>query len=257
MDFFIKGWQFWPADPSPDAGVSDLASSVCQWPALPQVPAMQRRRLSPLTKIAFDVAFSQPVCADTPLVFASRHGDLHKTLELLTDVVQQQPLSPTQFALSVHNAIVGQYSIFQQHQAAHSSVAGGDSSLHYAVLEAFGLMTDPQITEVLVVYADQPVPELYQVFVQQPHRPQAAALLLSKTQGEAVQLQYQGLTNDGSAQPTNSGTDAKMVGRPQGDTESDEMQALKAFLFSEQKSCEIHTKSASWLWRRRAYVAAV
>jgi hypothetical protein len=236
MDFFIKGWQFWPADPSPDAEISDPVSSP--WPALPQVPAMQRRRLSPLTKIAFDVAFSQPVAADTPLVFASRHGDLHKTLELLTDVVQQQALSPTQFALSVHNAIVGQYSIFQQHQAPHSAVAGGDSSLHYAVLEAVGLMTDPQVSEVLVVYADQPVPELYQCFAAQPATAQAVALLLSKTEGEAVQLRYQGQATQQPQTP-----------------ETNEVQQLRDFLQYNKMYCDISSQSASWQWQRRPYVA--
>lgn len=234
MDFFIKGWQFWPAEPGSDAGAFDQTSAEPAWPALPQVPAMQRRRLSPLTKIAFDVAFSQAIDAGTPLVFASRHGDLPKTAELLLDVAQQQPLSPTQFALSVHNAIVGQYSIFQQHQAAHSSVAAGDSSLHYAVLEAYGLMSDAQVTEVLVVYADQPVPELYQCFCPQPVSARAAALLLSKTEGEAMRLNYL----PAAAEPV-----------------QDEVAALQAFLQSAQPGCVIQTQSAGWQWQRRHHVA--
>lgn len=253
MDFFIKGWQFWPAEAGADATTADQTSAEQLWPALPQVPAMQRRRLSPLTKIAFEVAFSQPIQAGTPLVFASRHGDLHKTLELLTDVVQQQALSPTQFALSVHNAIVGQYSIFQQHQAAHSSVAGGDSSLHYALLEAVGLMLDPEVDEVLVVYADQPVPELYQCFEQQPAQAQAAALLLSKHEGLAVRLQYQGGAPQACGQQY--GAQAAAVYPNPLQQHQDEVQALKSFLYSEQSGSVIRTQSASWQWQRRPYVA--
>lgn len=234
MDFFIKGWHFWPTEPGPDAGASDQTSVDPAWPVLPQVPSMQRRRLSPLTKIAFDVAFSQAIDAATPLVFASRHGDLPKTAELLLDVVQCQPLSPTQFALSVHNAIVGQYSIFQQHQAAHSSVAGGDSSLHYALLEAFGLLRQQDVTQVLVFYADLPVPELYRHFCQQPATAKAVALLLSNTEGQAMRLNYLPTLN----QPS-----------------QDEVVALQDFLQSSQPSCAIQTHSAGWQWQRRHDVA--
>jgi len=235
MDFFIRSWFYWPADTGQDAALSEPAAPVYHWPELPQVPAMQRRRLSPLTKIAFHTAFSQTISNTTPLVFASRHGDLHKTLELLRDVATQQPLSPTQFALSVHNAIAGQYSIFSQHQAEHSSVAAGDSSLHYALLEAFAMLQAADCPDVLVVYADQPVPEVYQCFTAQPAAPVAMALLLSNEQGLAVTLQHQPVT----AVPV-----------------VDEARALQAFLQSDAPSCSIPTSRISWQWQRRVHVAA-
>ena len=48
-----------------------------------------------------------------PLVYASRHGETTRNFALLSDTAEQQPLSPTQFSLSVHNAIIGLWSIFQ------------------------------------------------------------------------------------------------------------------------------------------------
>lgn len=235
MDFFIQSWLFWPAVTGQNTTISETAADGYDWPGLPQVPTMQRRRLSPLTKIAFHVAFSQPISSTTPLVFASRHGDLHKTLELLRDVATQQPLSPTQFALSVHNAIAGQYSIFSQHQAEHSSVAAGDSSLHYALLEAFAMLQEADCPEVLVVYADQPVPEVYQCFTKQPAAPVAMALLLSNKQGIPVSLQHQPATAEAVVE---------------------EAQSLQAFLLSDAADCNIPTSRVNWHWQRRVHVAA-
>lgn len=235
MDFFIQGWLYWPADTGQDAAGPESSALVYNWPDLPQVPAMQRRRLSPLTKIAFHAAFSQTISNTTPLVFASRHGDLHKTLELLRDVATQQPLSPTQFALSVHNAIAGQYSIFSQHQAEHSSVAAGDSSLHYALLEAFAMLQEADCPQVLVVYADQPVPEVYQCFITHPAAPVAMALLLSNKLGIPVTLHHQPATAEAVA---------------------DEARSLQAFLQSQAATCSIPTSRVSWQWQRRVHVAA-
>lgn len=234
MDFFIKDWLFWSAETDLAGTAPDSIAINAQWPELSQVPVMQRRRLSPLTKMAFHVALSQSIGSSVPIVFASRHGDLHKTLELLQDVVHRQPLSPTQFALSVHNAIAGQLSIFCQHQAEHSSIAAGDSSLHYAIVEAFAMLAGTYCPEVLVVYADQPVPAVYQCFTQQPSAPAALALLLSNAEGIPVTLQLQ----------SKKGLDTV-----------DEVRLLQSFLRSENCYETIHTSKVTWYWQRRPYVA--
>ncbi|MEY2840859.1 MAG: hypothetical protein RJB60_3158, partial [Pseudomonadota bacterium] len=45
------------------------------------------------------------------MVFASRYGDATRSLAMLGDLVNQQALSPSSFALSVHNAVAAIYSI--------------------------------------------------------------------------------------------------------------------------------------------------
>ena len=50
---------------------------------------------------------------DLPLVFISRHGETPRTLDILSDLASEQPLSPTQFSLSVHNAVIGLWSILR------------------------------------------------------------------------------------------------------------------------------------------------
>ena len=82
-------------------------------PKLQTIPAMQRRRLSPFAKVSLHCALeaSDHHQGDLPCVFSSRHGDLNRTTKLIENVANQEELSPTQFGLSVHNAVSGLYSI--------------------------------------------------------------------------------------------------------------------------------------------------
>ncbi|WP_240999111.1 beta-ketoacyl synthase chain length factor, partial [Pseudomonas viridiflava] len=67
------------------------------------LPAMQRRRLGRMARMAFAVGW--PLSEDherMPLVFVSRHGETPRTFEILRDLAADEPMSPTQFSLSVH-----------------------------------------------------------------------------------------------------------------------------------------------------------
>ncbi|WP_082627241.1 beta-ketoacyl synthase chain length factor [Colwellia sp. TT2012] len=72
----------------------------------------QLRRLSPFSKIALH-CLDMPAALkqNLPLIFASQHGDLAKTITLIKDAALGENLSPTKFSLSVHNATTGLFSI--------------------------------------------------------------------------------------------------------------------------------------------------
>ncbi|OAL75770.1 beta-ketoacyl synthase [Acinetobacter sp. SFB] len=134
-------------------------------PTLEQIPAMQRRRLSGIAKLALNSAIqslnSEPV---DYIVWASQYGDEHKTLKILADVLQDQTPSPTQFSTSVHNAIAGLYSILCQDATPSTSLAASWSE---ALIEAYAwlkTMPQPHDARVLVVYYDEALPEIYQEF---------------------------------------------------------------------------------------------
>ncbi len=130
------------------------------FPALEQIPAMQRRRLSNIAKLALNSAMA--LLAQTPasyLVWVSQYGDEHKTLNILQDVLQDQTPSPTQFSTSVHNAVSGLYSILCKDAAPAVSLAG---SWNDGLTEAYAwLKTAAPGASVLVVYYDEPLPEVY------------------------------------------------------------------------------------------------
>lgn len=130
------------------------------FPALEKIPAMQRRRLSRLAKLALNSAMQT---LDTYkvdyIVWVSQYGDETKTLNILEDVLNDQTPSPTQFSTSVHNAISGLYSILYQDATPATSLAG---SWNDGLIEAYAwLKTMPEARQVLLVYYDEPLPELY------------------------------------------------------------------------------------------------
>lgn len=129
--------------------------------ALEQIPAMQRRRLSGIAKLALSSAI-QSLNSESAdyIVWASQYGDEHKTLKILADVLQDQTPSPTQFSTSVHNAIAGLYSILCQDATPSTSLAASWSE---ALIEAYAWLktaTQPN-PRVLVVYYDEALPEIY------------------------------------------------------------------------------------------------
>ncbi len=154
-------WQAWASRPQLPVG-DDV-------PALAEMPAMQRRRLERLGRMALQVAWRcQPEAGpDLPLVFASRHGDIGRTFEMLTDLARGEPLSPTHFGLSTHNAIAAQYSIARALTGNYIVVSGNPEAPEAALFEALALIADGA-GEVLVVVYDGPIPAKYAGFQDEP-----------------------------------------------------------------------------------------
>ena len=128
--------------------------------AIEHIPAMQRRRLSRLAKLALNSAMQT---LDTHkvdyIVWVSQYGDEAKTLNILADVLREQTPSPTQFSTSVHNAISGLYSILCQDATPATSLAG---SWNDGLIEAYAwLKTRPEARQVLLVYYDEALLDIY------------------------------------------------------------------------------------------------
>lgn len=155
-----EAWLGWLADPQPLRG--DEAAS----PALPEVPAMARRRIEPLGRAALQVAFQAQAdlppeaVVQMPLVFASRWGELARSIAMLQELARQEPLSPTAFSHSVHNAIGAIYSIQRGVRANVSAVAAGACTAEAGWMEALGLIADGA-PQVLLTVFEAPLPAPY------------------------------------------------------------------------------------------------
>ncbi|MFO1340709.1 MAG: beta-ketoacyl synthase chain length factor [Burkholderiaceae bacterium] len=181
IEFVIREWAAWAptlAQREPWLAWADEAAAACppatdEAPALAAMPAMARRRLNPLGRMAAQVAYdtARPVAADgaagTPVIYASRYGDAGRSLALLADLARGEPVSPTAFGLSVHNAIGAMVSIARGDRSHHSALAGGASSAGAALVEAAALLADGE-DEVLVVHYDVPLPGDYAAFADEP-----------------------------------------------------------------------------------------
>lgn len=194
-------WAIWARDPC------DLQSSDAQ-PDVSFLPAMQRRRLSRLARMVFAVA--TPLAAGQPpmpLVYASRHGETARTFAILNDLANDEPLSPTQFSLSVHNAITGLWSIQQKNASEMTALAAEGDGLEHAVLEA-SLLIGEGAPAVLVVITEDQTPDVYAPWISDADFPYAVALLLKP--GRTWQLSLE--TANGYVAPTQRPHAIELVG---------------------------------------------
>ncbi|MFB2669171.1 beta-ketoacyl synthase chain length factor [Shewanella xiamenensis] len=169
-------WQTWckhSAETTKEASPTDSIS-----PALPQVPAMQRRRFSRLTKMMLDVSFQCDTPPNCRSIFASRHGELHRTIGLLEDIIAKQPLSPLGFSQSVHNTGSGIFGILHNNTAPSTSIAAGTETLSQAMVEAFAQLHQ-SAEPLLLIFGDDPVPPVYDEFTQEYELPLALGFTLA------------------------------------------------------------------------------
>jgi hypothetical protein len=159
-------------------------------PALRAMAPMLRRRAGILDRMALEVAYR---CLgdrrDVPAIFCSRHGEASRSVELLTDLAKELPLSPTLFGLSVHNATGGLFSIARGDHAGSSALAAGSSSVEHAAIEASGLLADGAAEVLLVVY-DRPLPALYAAYQDCHEQPFAWAWLMQPPGSDVVSLSW-------------------------------------------------------------------
>ncbi|MFO1252504.1 MAG: beta-ketoacyl synthase chain length factor [Inhella sp.] len=188
-------WAEWLATPTPLRG-DEVAA-----PPLAEVPAMVRRRIDPLGRMALQVAYraqddlTPEAVQAMPLVFASRWGELDRSVALLQDLARQQPLSPTAFSHSVHNAIGALYSIQRGVRANLSAVAAGAYSLEAGWIEVLGLLREGA-SEVLLVAFDAPLPAAYAASGLDAARMRPHALALRLRLGGSLQLQAEPKTTE-------------------------------------------------------------
>ncbi|WP_454872510.1 beta-ketoacyl synthase chain length factor [Paraburkholderia xenovorans] len=144
----VARWSSWPAAASaaPDIGF---------------VEPIVRRRLSTLSRVALKVAHDCVARDAARVVFASRHGELRRTTEILRAISAGEPVSPTAFSLSVLNAMTGVFGIARGDRSAASAISAGAETLGYALLEAHAQYATQPDSPLLLVYADEPADAAY------------------------------------------------------------------------------------------------
>jgi len=151
------------------------------------IPAVMRRRMSSLSKLAVHTAMRLSAGTDIDyIVFASRHGELSRTVKLIEDIIAGNDASPIIFSQSVHNTAAGLFTIAAKQAVPVCSLASGENTLHSALIEASCYLQDNPAAKVLVVNFDEPLPEPYQVFAKQVCQGFALGLLL--TSGEQLKI---------------------------------------------------------------------
>ncbi|OZI23801.1 3-oxoacyl-ACP synthase [Bordetella genomosp. 9] len=192
FNFAISAWQAWAP------GIEDFPAweTWARTPYRPDIsaappnlgflPPLQRRRLSPLARMA--VACAWPLADGRPampVVYASHHGETTRSFELLQSLARDEALSPTSFSLSVHNATAGMWSILRKETVESVALSASGDGLESAMAEAC-LLLDAGHRDALVILAEEAPPAAYRPWIDDV--PFSYALALRVSLGDEFQL---------------------------------------------------------------------
>jgi hypothetical protein len=151
--------------------------------------------------------------------------------------VTNAELSPTDFSLSVHNAWAGMLSIINENARGHSALAAGPDTFAFGLLEALTILRTEPSVPVLLLFTDEPLPEIYQELVGNSDETMAMGIILrSALDKEGRSFFAEMLPGDGS--------ESGLVGQ------------AEAFLKCVVGGNEIEMCGQRINWRMRANVAA-
>jgi hypothetical protein len=150
----LEAWQSW-------AGFERTEPSV-QWSHHRLQPLMQRR-IGSLGQKAISAALDCAAVGHGRYILASRHGDLGRTVGLLKALADAEPLSPTEFSMSVHHALAGLISIHTGNREGHTAVAAAADTFGFGFLEAASYVA-AECKPALLIYCDAPLPDEYRAF---------------------------------------------------------------------------------------------
>ena len=190
-------WEAWAKAPAPlpATGAPDAKF----------LPAMLRRRCTPLTRTMLTAAFG---CAEPDelshlrTVFSSRHGSINESIGLLENVVRREKLSPATFSHTVHNAQAGLFSIAAGNRAASSSLSAQEDSWTAAFIEALCFLERDASEPVLVVIGDVPLADTFAPLVAEAAAPYAFAIQIAGAgRGPGIDLELGALDSDRPTPP--------------------------------------------------------
>ncbi|MCG9600526.1 beta-ketoacyl synthase chain length factor [Vibrio sp. Isolate31] len=216
-------WQAWSANLDwPQDGSTEFKA----------IPPMMRRRMSLQSKLAVQTALT--LLKDNSLdylVFASRHGELHRTATLIQSILEGDDASPMAFSQSVHNTAAGLTTIAANAPIPLTSIAAGKDTFHNALVEAYLYLSQYPSHRVLVIDFGQPLPKLYQEFETEHYADYALGFVLTSGSDYSVSRT---VTNESLAAPL-----------PQG------LQALQNIL-QDSQSWTVTGKHQDWTWLNNA-----
>jgi hypothetical protein len=189
-----QSWRDWARTERP------WASRLAQAAPVASMPPLLRRRASSADRLALEVALKlAPPGEAMPSVFASRHGQVSRSVAMLKAQSADELCSPMDFSFSVHNATAGQGSVVTGDRSGSASLSSRRESFTAALLEAQGLVLEGA-AKVLLVISDELPPEIYQGLWQEEAAGYALGLVLGPPGAGAESFELS-LTQAGGSAP--------------------------------------------------------
>ena len=124
-----------------------------------------RRRLSPFgQRVVGAVSTCAAGLPSARYVLSTRHGELTRALATLRAIETEGLPSPTDFSMSIHHALLGLMSIHTSNRSGHTALSGGWDSFANGLLEASTCIVERPDEPVILVHADEKLPEEYATF---------------------------------------------------------------------------------------------
>ena len=134
-----------------------LPEDAAAAPPMAPMPKKLPRRLSRLSRAVLScvsrvAAAAGPQALQYPVVYASRYGEIARTLALFAEYEEYHEMSPAGFSVSVHNTPASLLGLATANCNSSCTLAAGADSLRAAVLEAALLARSGPC---LLVYGDE------------------------------------------------------------------------------------------------------
>jgi len=251
LSFSIDSWSAWSSDKDSFTGkVNGVAGDVAETlpPCHSLIPASKRRKMSTLSKTAVSIALdclnkykglSNSDVTENPIcVFASRHGELVRSTKIIESMLDGEDISPTDFSMSVHSTALGLFSILTENKDFTTSIAGGEDSFVYGLIEACMQLAEKPIRKVLLVYFDEPLPNALSKFEKTHSKSICISLLISVARKGSPYYMFRAIDSNA---------------RVKKNEYNDVGEMFLNFYLSEDKSLSVRkatTPSSIWNWQR-------
>jgi hypothetical protein len=172
----VSQWQQWAEQ--------GLWPDAAPLPPTPLLPMMMARRLSAGARLAVQLGLEMLGRHEIDnAIFVSRHGELARSLTLLQGLAAANPLSPTDFSMSVHNTAAGLCSIQGKAALPMSSLAAGEGGLMAGLTEAVANL-QAGYRRVLLVLFEGEIPAFHHPWIPATPPYGIALVLGDEEQGE-------------------------------------------------------------------------
>lgn len=143
-----------------------------------KIPMMIARRMSTPSRLAVEVGLSLLDAAPDCAIFISRHGEIERSYKILDSLNKNTDISPTDFAMSVHNAAAGLLTITAQSTLPLTSIAAGRDGFTQGLIEA-QIMFHAGAKRILLIDFDGLLPKIYHSQISTHHLAYAAGFILT------------------------------------------------------------------------------
>ena len=175
-------WQSWANDDSTGAQIEQTKES----PKLEYTDPLFRRRLYKITKMTVHVVHSllekTHVSKETKIVFISLRGEIEREFTINKGIIEDGMILPAGFSLSVFNTPVSSATLAFGLKGGYSVLYPSKNDFSEAFKAAVAPVLAGTEKEIILVYADELVPDVYGDKRPEENIPLAFACLVSSQQ---------------------------------------------------------------------------